>query len=146
MAVKVGVVLSRDVDDLGAWLADAAAYDAAGADLLWIEVRDEDPLMLAAALTRLTYRARLVVVTDQPVPETLRRLSNGRLRINSPHETERWIAVPSAESRAAWRDSIKAARENGADGVLVPINARLLDLLRNPEEPGERHDLELTVG
>ncbi len=146
MAVKTGVVLAAHADNLGEWLADAAAYDAAGADLLWIEVKGDDPLLLAAALTRTTYRALLVVVTDQEAPETLHRLSNKRLRLNSPHETERWVAIQPPQSRAQWREAIKQAEEHGADGVLVPVGPRLLDLLRNPEEPGERHDLELTVG
>lgn len=146
MAVKVGVVLAQQTDDLGAWLADAAAFDAAGADLLWIETRDEDPLALATALTAMTHKALLLVVTQQEVSETVRRLSRGRLLINSPHETERWVALLAPQSRTEWRESIKQAAENGADGVLVPANPRLLDLLRNPEEPGERHDLELTVG
>lgn len=146
MAVKVGVVLARQADDLGAWLADAAAYDAAGADALWIEVNGEDPFVLAAALSRMTHKALLVLVTAHEPPDTLRKLTHGRLRINSPHETERWVAVAAPLSRAQWRESITQAIENGADGVLVQAGDRLLDLLRNPEEPGERHDLELTIG
>jgi hypothetical protein len=146
MAVKIGVVLAPHADELGEWLADAAAYDAAGADLLWIEVKDDDPFVLTAVLTRITYQALLVVVTDREPPDTLHRLSNNRLRLNGPHETERWVAVPAPQGRAAWREAMKQAEEHGADGVLVPAGPRLLDLLRNPEEPGERHDLELTVG
>jgi hypothetical protein len=147
MTLKVGVVLAAQADDLREWLNEAASYDAAGAHLLWIDkAGDEDPLALATALAALTHRALLVVVTDRDVLATVHKLAGGRLRINSPDETERWVAVPAPESRAAWRESIKQAEENGADGVLVPANNRLLDLLRNPGDPGERHDLELTVG
>ena len=40
-------------DDIGGWFADGAAFDAAGADALWIDVTGQpelDPLALAAAL------------------------------------------------------------------------------------------------
>ena len=33
-----------------------------------------------------------------------------------------------------------------ASGLLVPAHPRLLDILRNPDDPGERHDLQLTQG
>jgi hypothetical protein len=91
-AVKVGVLLTPP-SDLGGWLADAAAFDSAGADALWIDVPPHgplDPLALAAALSALTFRALLVT----PVPAlggdvrapartltTIARLSRGRLAV-----------------------------------------------------------------
>src|SRR5262245_42676014 len=89
--VKVGVLLSAYPDDLGGWLADAAAFDSAGVDALWLgAVPDGDPLALAAALAALTYRSLLVT----PLPaanrspgdlagtlRTLGRLSRGRVRV-----------------------------------------------------------------
>jgi alkanesulfonate monooxygenase SsuD/methylene tetrahydromethanopterin reductase-like flavin-dependent oxidoreductase (luciferase family) len=147
MPIKVGVVLPK-VDDFGEWLNDAAAYDAAGADLLWIEEDGEDPLALAAALAAVTYKALLIVradVDDKAI-HTVQRISRGRLRINSPHETEHWVWTPAPQNREAWRQAIKQIEEHQADGVLVPAGPGVLDLLRNPGDPGERRDLELTVG
>ena len=40
-AVKVGVVLTRQPDDLGGWLADGTAFEAAGADALCIDLAPE---------------------------------------------------------------------------------------------------------
>jgi hypothetical protein len=148
VSIKVGVILAVQADDLGAWLVDASAFDAAGADALLIEAGGEDPLALAAALAAVTHKALLVVRTSDngAAVETVRKLSRGRLRIDSPHETERWIWTSAPESREAWRRTLGEAAENQADGVLVPAGPRLLDLLRNPGDPGERRDLELTVG
>jgi hypothetical protein len=89
--VKVGVVLTRQPDDLGEWLADGAAFEAAGADALCIDVAPKpelDPLSLTAALAAVTFRSLLV--TSLPAaggPATARalgtieQLSRGRLRI-----------------------------------------------------------------
>ena len=38
------------------------------------------------------------------------------------------------------------AAERGIAGLVVPADPRLLDILRNPDEPGERHDLQLAQG
>jgi hypothetical protein len=91
-AVKVGVLLPTP-SDLGGWLADAAAFDSAGADALWIDVPPHgplDPLALAAALSALTFRALLVTPLpalggEARVPArtltTIARLSRGRLAV-----------------------------------------------------------------
>lgn len=92
--VKVGVQLPGPPEDLGGWLADAAAFDAAGADALWVEFPSDarlDPLAVTAALTTLTFRSLLVA----PLPEsptgqqaqgrtlaTIARLSQGRLALH----------------------------------------------------------------
>jgi hypothetical protein len=100
--VKVGVLLARQPNDLGEWLADGAAFEAAGADALWVDLAPEpelDPLALTAALAAVTYRSLLV--TSLPEPDgasgalarmlaTIRRLSRGRLRILAD-------AIPSGE-------------------------------------------------
>jgi hypothetical protein len=35
---------------------------------------------------------------------------------------------------------------NGAGGLLVPAGPRLLDILRNPNDPDDRRDLQLAQG
>lgn len=185
--MKVGVLLARRPDDLGEWLAVGAAFDAAGADALWVDVAPEpefDPLVLTTALAAVTHRS-LVVTTlpaEGPTPQTLvtiARLSRGRLRIlgddaqlrglddlghglgvfrrmpgdpevvehtHGEADAERWVSTPVPDSRAAWRATLLDATERGIQGVLVPADPRLLDLLRNPGDPGHRHDLQLAHG
>jgi hypothetical protein len=148
--VMVGVLLDRDPRALGEWLADAAAFDAAGADALWLDLgpqADWDVMSLAAALAVVTFRARLVVAADgEPEARTLdtvTRLSGGRLGL--PND-EAWERVPAPQSREDWRNTCAEAAERGAPGIVVPAGPRLLDILRNPEDPGERHDLQLAQG
>ena len=167
------MLLTRQPDDLGEWLADAAAFEAAGVDALWVDLAPEpelDPLALTAALAAVTFRSLLVTTlaasdgTSRAVERmlaTIAQLSHGRLRILAdavPHEelgelTEmgsgpggRWVSARSPESRTAWRATLVDAAERGAQGLLVPAGPRLLDILRNPEGPGGRPDLQLSQG
>jgi alkanesulfonate monooxygenase SsuD/methylene tetrahydromethanopterin reductase-like flavin-dependent oxidoreductase (luciferase family) len=153
VTVKVGVLLDREPGAIGAWLADAAAFDAGGADALWVDCGAEpelDVLALAAALAMVTHRARLVVASAEQAPartvDTIGRLSHGRFVLGGDAEVEGWLAVPVPDGREAWRRTLEEAAEQGVPGVVVPADSRLLDILRNPEDPGERHDLQLAQG
>jgi hypothetical protein len=91
--VLVGVLLASPPEDLGGWLADAAAFDAAGADALWVDTTGDaglDPFAVTAALTTLTFRSLLVTVlpeisADVPVHArtiaAIGRLSRGRFAL-----------------------------------------------------------------
>ena len=97
--LKIGVRLPLGVTDVGEWLADASAYEAAGVDSLWLSealfrppdggAPTPEPWTLLAALAAVTHRARLgtavsAVATWPPallasVVNTLEQLSRGRL-------------------------------------------------------------------
>ena len=67
-----------------------------------------------------------------------------RERLNGSFE--RWAAVKMPDDRPTWkrlRDDYEAA---GATGVIVPIDPRLLDLLRNGDDEEDRSDLGLAQG
>jgi hypothetical protein len=152
--VKVGVLLDRDPGNIGEWLADAAAFDASGADALLVDCGPEpelDVLPLAAALAVVTFRSRLAVALPDPVAartlDTVGRLSNGRFAVReADDELAHWLQVPVPEGREAWRAACADAAERGIAGLVVPADPRLLDILRNPDEPGDRHDLQLAQG
>jgi hypothetical protein len=190
-AVKVGVLLDRRLGELGEWFADATAFEAAGADLLWVDPAPEselDPLAVLAALAARTSRSLLVGVlpaSDRRAEElartlaTIGRLSHGRMALVADREwpgelttllanfatfrqvpegrgcfehrgggdeMERWVQISPPESRAAWRAALAYAAERGVRGLLVPAGPRLLDILRNPDDPGGRGDLHLAQG
>jgi hypothetical protein len=151
--VKIGVLLPQPPEEFGEWLADATAFEAAGADVLWIESGPAaDPVTLGAALAALTYRSLLVTtLPDGGVPEpralaTVKRLSGDRFALSADGDWERWERVPPPVSRASWQETLAAAVERGAEGLLVPADSRLLDLLRNPVQPGGRQDIHLAQG
>jgi len=192
-AVKVGVLLDLEPGRIGEWLADAAAFDAGGADALWIDTGPEpelDVLALAAALAVVTFRARLVVALPNsgaaPVGaasvglartlDTIGRLSHGRLALiadpdqcaelvlgtalfrripgepgifeemRAGVEVQRWVSMPAPQGRASWQAARADAAGRGVRGLVVPADPRLLDILRNPDDPGDRHDLQLAQG
>jgi hypothetical protein len=178
--MKIGVLLGSPPADLGQWLAKAAAFDAAGADALWIDVADDpglDPLAVTAALAVLTYRSLLVTalpaVADDRALGTVERLSRGRLALcgdrtslpgvpdielfhpleaddgfvrETGGEPERWLRTGWSGGRAAWRAAVAEAAELGTAGLLVIAVPPLLDILRNPGDPGDRRDLQLAQG
>jgi hypothetical protein len=91
-ALEVGVQLARRPEELGEWLADARAFEAAGAAALWVDPEPEtglDPLALLAALAALTAEALLVAAALPGLPAaalagslaTVARLSRGRLAL-----------------------------------------------------------------
>lgn len=182
-AVEVGVLLDQVPDEIGEWLADAAAFDAGGADALWVDLGlapELDVLAVTAALAVVTFRSRLVVaLPDVQVQagvarslDTIGRLSRGRLALIADQElpsgpgvfrrvpgelgsfegagggddVERWVSTPAPEGRTAWRATREDAASRGVRGLVVPAGPRLLDLLRNPDDPGDRSDLQLAQG
>ena len=165
--VEIGVLLHREPAGISEWLADAAAFDAGGADALWVDPAPEwDVLALAAALAVVTFRARLVVDAGDSAAartlDTIRRLSHDRLalvagggagvnvfrRVSGGFEsgTERWVTTSVPQGRAAWRATCAEAAGRGIHGLVVPADPRLLDILRNPDDPGDRSDLQLAQG
>ena len=161
--VRIGILLARQPEDPGGWLADGAAFEAAGADALWVDLAPEaelDPLTVTAALAAVTYRSLLVLAL--PVPgessdralATVAALSRGRLRILSgsydhPYRldsAQRWVPAPVPDNRAAWGPTLADAAERGYHGLVVPADPRLIDILRNPDDPGPRLDLHLAQG
>jgi len=58
----------------------------------------------------------------------------------------RWISIPVSSGRASWAAARVEAVQQGASGLVVPADPRLLDMLRNPDDPEDRPDLHLAQG
>ena len=160
--MKVGVLLPSRFEDPGEFLADARAMEAAGADSIWLEDGDgDDPMLALAACAAVTGRLRLgLIVPDSPSPsgggaargfETLQHLSRLRAIVGVSQGgkivsgIEKWRRVEVPADRDAWARTLEQARTD-FDGVLVPMDPRLLDILRNPEDAIDRSDLLLAQG
>jgi hypothetical protein len=59
---------------------------------------------------------------------------------------ERWAAIKAPDDRETWRRLRREYEEAGATGIVVPLESRLLDLLRNGDEEEDRSDLGLAQG
>jgi alkanesulfonate monooxygenase SsuD/methylene tetrahydromethanopterin reductase-like flavin-dependent oxidoreductase (luciferase family) len=77
---------------------------------------------------------------------TLTRLRELRAAAGREGPFELWALVSSPESRDEWRGTLEAQAAAGATGVIVPAGPRLLDVLRNPDQEGDRSDLHLAQG
>jgi alkanesulfonate monooxygenase SsuD/methylene tetrahydromethanopterin reductase-like flavin-dependent oxidoreductase (luciferase family) len=160
--MKVGVLLPSRFENPGEFLADARAMEAAGADSIWLEEGDGyDPMLALAAIAAVTGQLRLGLIrSSTPRPnveldrrmETLQHLSRQRvitLVADGTGEglsgTERWRRVEVPADRDAWAKTLEQAGA-GADGVIVPLDPRLLDILRHPEDAIDRSDLLLAQG
>jgi len=145
--MKVGVVFPARFEEPGDFLADARAMEAAGADSVWLEESRDglDPMLTLAAIAAVTSQLRLGLLHTKPLEPnrvaTLQQLSRQRLISGS----ERWRRVDVPADRDAWAKTLQDA-DGAADGVLVPIDPRLLDILRHPDEAIDRSDLQLAQG
>ena len=160
--MKVGVLLPSRFEEPGEFLADARAMEAAGVDSVWMEDGgDYDPMLALAAIAAVTAKVRLgLILPDAPSPaaggldrafETLQHLSRNRVITLYPSPsgglsgTERWRRVEAPADRDTWARMLEEAHPD-FDGVLVPLDPRLLDILRHPEDAIDRSDLQLAQG
>jgi alkanesulfonate monooxygenase SsuD/methylene tetrahydromethanopterin reductase-like flavin-dependent oxidoreductase (luciferase family) len=142
--MKVGVLFPSRFEDPGEFLADARAMEAAGVDSVWMEDGDGlDPMLALAAIAAITSQLRLGLSgSGSPKGlETLQHLSRQRVITDN----RRWRRVEVPADRAAWAQTLEQAQRD-FDGVLVPMDARLLDILRHPDEAIDRSDLMLAQG
>ena len=158
--MKVGVLLPSRFEEPGEFLADARAMEAAGADSVWLEEGDGyDPMLALAAIAAVTGALRLGLIrSSTPRPnveldrrmETLQHLSRQRVitlitSIGGLSGPERWLRVEVPADREAWAKTLELATPD-FDGVLVPLDPRLLDILRHPDDAIDRSDLQLAQG
>jgi len=82
--IKVAVRLPATIDDVGEYLADVTALEAAGAAAIWIDDAGLDPWVLLGAIAAVTHRVHLgcllAAASAWPAEKlaTLRKLSRGR--------------------------------------------------------------------
>ena len=149
--MKIGVLFPSRFDDPGEFLADARAMEAAGVDSVWLDESDDrlDALLVLAAIAAVTTDVRLGLVRreakassdEQRRTQTLEALSRRRL----VPRTERWLHVPFPADREVWAATLEQA-SGKAEGVIVPMDRRLLDILRHPNDAIDRSDLILVQG
>ncbi len=194
--------LPATIADVGEYLADVTALEAAGADTIWVDDSVLDPWIVLGAVAALTRRIKLGcrLTSLRPWPPSrvatsvtaLQTLSRGRTVVGLPERgnssrhiealqaagskiltagspdkvsdgvilavesadqisdeagtyIEVWAAIPIPPDREAWTRALSEYEAAGATGVIVPWDARLVDLLRNPE-PDDRSDLLMSTG
>jgi hypothetical protein len=141
---KIGVRLPASFDTAGEFLADVQALEAAGVDLLLVGDGPLDSSLLVAAMAVMTSRASLVLPNiDAARLETLQLLGRGRL----VEHLDGWLDEPFPASKTDWREVLAAHDAKGTPGIILVMDPRLLDLLRNPDLEDDRsEDLQLAQG
>ena len=150
--MKVGVLFPPRFLEPGEMLADARAMEAAHVDSIWVQDDADgmDPWLVLAAIAAATRQVRLgllaVPSSGRPTIDDRRRRTLQSLSRNRVIDgEERWQAVEVPADRSSWAKTLQQPRP-GVDGVLVPLDPRLLDILRNPNEEIDRSDLVLAQG
>jgi alkanesulfonate monooxygenase SsuD/methylene tetrahydromethanopterin reductase-like flavin-dependent oxidoreductase (luciferase family) len=90
-----------------------------------------------------------LVLSGREPEEDRARIERARARVGlarPPAPLECWIQVKLPDSHASWRRTLAAYGAAGADGLLVPLDARLVDLLRRGDDEDDRSDLTLSQG
>jgi hypothetical protein len=152
--MKVGVLLPSRFEDPGEFLADARAMEAAGVDSIWMEEGEGyDPMLALAAIAAITSEIRLGLVLPEGSPSPALGGGSGRGLATLQHlsrqrvitDNQRWRRVEVPANREAWARTLEQAHPD-FDGVLVPLDPRLLDILRHPQDALDRSDLQLAQG
>ena len=200
--LRVAVKLPATIDDVGEYLADVTALEAAGVATIWVDDTGLEPWVVLGAMAAVTHRVGLGCLFTSldrwppsrlsPSAAALQKLSRGRVVVGlpshaklrnhiealraaeariftagSPKETadgvifnvesadqisgatdtdvEVWASIAMPPDREAWAGALGGYGAAGATGVIVPWNARLIDLLRN-SEPDDRTDLLISTG
>jgi alkanesulfonate monooxygenase SsuD/methylene tetrahydromethanopterin reductase-like flavin-dependent oxidoreductase (luciferase family) len=84
--------------------------------------------------------------TPDEVARVFEHVRDLRARAGMAEPFDLWTEVSSPRDRAAWRETLEALAPTGATGIIVPASARLLEMLRNPDDEGDRSDLLLAQG
>jgi alkanesulfonate monooxygenase SsuD/methylene tetrahydromethanopterin reductase-like flavin-dependent oxidoreductase (luciferase family) len=89
-----------------------------------------------------------LVAAEEPARchATFDQVRDRRARDRQTAPFELWTHVARPAGRDAWRGALTAAAAVGATGVVVPLDPRLLDLVRNDDEDEDRSDLTLAQG
>jgi hypothetical protein len=90
--LQVAVRLPATIDNVGDYLADVTALEAAGAAAIWIDDRGLEPWVLLGAMAALTHRVRLGCMltsngvwpseTLEATVATVQKLSRGRIMVS----------------------------------------------------------------
>jgi Luciferase-like monooxygenase len=111
--LQVAVRLPATIDDVGEFLADVTALEAAGAAAIWVDDTDLEPWVLLGAMAAVTHRVRLgCMLTSTGVwpsetlnasVTTLQKLSRGRtmVAVPSPGQPEARIFTAGSKPEAA---------------------------------------------
>ena len=93
---RVAVTLPAEPDEVGEYLADVTALEAAGAYAVWVEDTGPDPWVMLGALAAITHRLILGCLITSPAEwpaarldraaRTLQTLSRGRIVVGLPPE------------------------------------------------------------
>jgi len=132
LVLRVSVTLPASFDDVGEYLADATALEAAGADTIWLDDTTLDPWVMLGAIAAVTHRVTLGCVltsvgaataqTVGPPVAALHKVSRGRVVVALPDQgklTERVAMLRAAGARifttiAQWKE---------ADGAILRVDS-----------------------
>jgi hypothetical protein len=168
--LKIGVRLQPGIPQLGEFVADVTALEAAGADSIWLEAEANPPVewfIELGTLIAVTHRVGLGLIASPPASEELtaaldaiHSLSGGRglaahrsgstLRVAAGHwpggDAESWAEGEAGKDRAAWRQALEDHSGSGRAGLIVVWDPRIVDLLRNSDAEDDRSDLLISTG
>jgi alkanesulfonate monooxygenase SsuD/methylene tetrahydromethanopterin reductase-like flavin-dependent oxidoreductase (luciferase family) len=129
-----------------------AGADSALGDLVALARSLEHPVMVEIAngrQARLAARLADGVLSDD-APEQLKlameALRHEREAAAGKEPLEVWARVKMPDDREGWRRMHQEYEGAGATGLVLPLDPRLLDLIRNGDEEDDRSDLQLAQG
>ena len=128
--VLVGVRLPSAITDVGEYLADVTALEAAGADTIWVDDTGLEPWVVLGAIAAVTHRAGLgcLLTSTSELPSSrlgaaaaaLQSLSRGRSVVALPRQgmpKDHVAALRATGARILVFDGERAREMDGGDEV-----------------------------
>ena len=168
--LRIGVKLPPLITQLGEFVADVSALEAAGADSIWLDAAAEPRVewfIELGTLVAVTRRVGLGLIASPPASDELtaaldaiHALSGGRglgahrsgsmLQVAAGRwpagDAESWAEDEAGKDRAAWRQVLQHHSISGRAGLVVAWDPRIVDLLRNSDAEDDRSDLLISTG
>ena len=132
LVLRVAVALPASFDDVGEYLADATALEAAGADMIWLDDSALDPWVVLGGIAAVTHRVGLGCMLASagafppsslgPPVAALHKLSRGRIVV-AVSDQEKLAEHVAALRAAGARIFTTSAQEKAADGVILRVDS-----------------------
>jgi hypothetical protein len=132
LVLRVAVRLTSAINDVGEYLADVTALEAAGADAIWLDDSALDPWVVLGAMAAVTHRVGLgcLLSSSGGLPASrlagaaaaLQIVSRGRLVVGLPSRSKLTSQI-AALRRVKARIFSTGSAHNSADGVILSVES-----------------------
>jgi hypothetical protein len=120
--LKVAVKLPATIDDVGEYLADVTALEAAGAAGIWVDDAGLEPWVLLGAMAAITQRVRLGCMLTSTGLWPSEKLESAVTTVQKVSRERVMVAVPS-DGQAGAKVFTIGSKKEAPDGLIFEVES-----------------------